>query len=292
MLKWRKPAPTPAVRAGLQMDGQGVTLATVDEGRVARVGRVACGREGWRQGVDLLCRQLGVAKAAPVALVLPPDAYNLLLIEPPDVPDGEMKEAVRWRNRELLSFPAEEAAIDVFRFPEDAQRGRRTVFVAAAHRTALSERIAAVLPTRLQVVAIDITELSVRNLTELAGAAPLAILQAADGVGAITLVRGGDVYLSRRIELSELDAERTIDQALLQLQRSLDYFENQLGQGLASGVLVALPAEVESAWMRRLQEMLPLPVHALSRWVEQTLGFRDIPSTTAAALGGALRAPS
>ena len=290
LLPWRKPAQGASARAGLQLDAQGVTLATVDALGAARVTRIDCDRAQWRPGIESLVRDAGLAKGARTTLVLPPDAYSLLLIEPPDVPLAEVKEALRWRIRELLSFPAEEAAIDVFPFPEDAQRGRRMVFVVAAHRPELIERIEALRPTRLALAAIDIAELSLRNLVERAGDVPLAVLQTVDGVGTITLLRGDRVYLSRRIDLQDLSAERSIDQALLQLQRSLDYFESQLGQGLASAVLIALPADIEARWLQRLQEMLPLPVQRLAQWVESVVGFSGMPATAAGALGAALRA--
>ena len=289
LLPWRKSTRQPPGRVGLQLDGEGATLATLDKAGQPRVVHARCAPGVWQTTIETLARDLGVAKAARATLVLPPEAYNLLLIEPPDVPAAEMKEALRWRARELLSFPADEAVIDLFPFPDDAQRGRRTVFVVAAHRPGLSARVEAVRGTRLQLAAIDITELSVRNLVERGGDAPLAVLQAVDGVGTITLLRGDRVYLSRRIELKDLSADRTVDHALLQLQRSLDYFESQLGQGLASAVLVALPSQSEANWMQRLQEMLPLPVHILSDWVANAVGFGGIPSAAAGAVGAALR---
>ena len=292
LLPWRKARKSVGARVGLQLDASGATLAQMGSDGKARVVRTACERTQWREATESLAKELGLSKGTAVTLVLPPEAYSLLLIEPPDVPFAEIKEAVRWRIRELLSFPAEEAVIDVFPFPEDAQRGRKTVFVVAAHRPGLAERIEAIGPSRLVLRAIDITELSIRNLLEGAGTAPLAVLQATDGVGTITLLRGERVYLSRRIELKDLTADRTIDQALLQLQRSLDYFESQLGQGLASAVVVALPLEAEADWIKRLQEMLPVPVHALSQWVETSFGLVGVPSAAAGALGGAMRAAS
>ena len=62
--------------------------------------------------------QQGIERAASFRLVLNPDEYQLHLVESPDVPDSELREAVRWRIRDLIDFPVDEAAIDVFDMPQ------------------------------------------------------------------------------------------------------------------------------------------------------------------------------
>ena len=44
--------------------------------------------------------------------LLPASQYQLQLIEAPNVPEAEMKSAVRWRLKDFLEYPVESATID------------------------------------------------------------------------------------------------------------------------------------------------------------------------------------
>ena len=233
-------------------------------------------------------RDLGLPKGTPANLVLPPDSYALLLLDPPDVPPSEMREAVRWRVRELVPFSVDDAVLDLFAFPEDAAKGRKTCFVAVAERRTLQPRVEAFRDSRLVLRSIDISELALRNLIPDDCDEPIAVLYAQGHIGLIALFKAGRLFLSRRLEVRDLGDDRTVDQVLLQLQRSMDYFDSQLGQGLVNTVLSCMPPEFERDGIRRLQEMLPFPVHRLGDWLEQR-GGGLIQSSVAAATGGARR---
>src|SRR5690606_37785755 len=64
--------------------------------------------------------------------VLAPRDYNLYLVEAPNVEQAEMRAAVRWKIKDMLDMPVDEAVVDVFPLPEDAFQGRnRMVYVVA-----------------------------------------------------------------------------------------------------------------------------------------------------------------
>jgi MSHA biogenesis protein MshI len=50
--------------------------------------------------------------------------YNLHLVEAPKVEASELRGAVRWKIKDLLDMKVEDAAIDVFRVPDDYSWGR------------------------------------------------------------------------------------------------------------------------------------------------------------------------
>src|SRR5580693_1986540 len=54
----------------------------------------------------------------PVSTVLRPEAYQLALIEAPDVPPAELRAAMRWRLKDSIDFRVEDAVIDLFAVPE------------------------------------------------------------------------------------------------------------------------------------------------------------------------------
>ena len=292
----------PAASVGVQLSSDGVSIAistggTEASGRGlagaalggrAQASSVSCRPEAWHNQLDALARELGLAKGTPANLVLPPDAYALLLLDPPDVPPAELKDAIRWQVRELVSFNVDDAILDVFAFPEEAAKGRKTCFVAVAERRMLQPQVDAFRDSRLELRSIDITELALRNLIPDECEEPVAVLYAHGQTGVIAVLKAGRLFLSRRIELQALIHDRSIDLVLLQLQRSMDYFDSQLGQGVVNTVLSCRPAEFEREGIRMLQEMLPFPVHRLGDWLEQRGGLR-VQNGLAAATGAACR---
>ena len=74
--------------------------------------------------------------------VLQPANYSLLLIEAPNVPDEEMREAVRWKIKDLISVPVESVVIDVFHLPDDGTRsGKKMIYVVAAEKANVQEKV-------------------------------------------------------------------------------------------------------------------------------------------------------
>ncbi len=171
-------------------------------------------------------------------VVLSPDAVSLLQVERPAVPDAELDEAVRWSIGDSLDYPADAAVIDCFDVPEDALRGRSSlVNVAAVNREEITRIVEQVKAAGLTLQSIDIPELSYRNLA--AGQMPagkaMALLVIEKSRGTMMIFRNNLLYLSRHIACDpELVKGRVgtapLEQVCLEIQRSLDYFESQLGQ--------------------------------------------------------------
>lgn len=180
------------------------------------------------------------------SLVLHPVYYQLLLAEAPPVEPQEVGEAVRWKIKELLDFPLEQAAIDYFLLPADAYRGRQSMLYAAAmRRSALQQLVEPVEQAGLALDCIEIAELAMHNLIsrlpEQSGGT--ALVQLMEGGGFINLVEDGAVYLSRRLDvgLDEYspagDNQRFFEALYLDIQRSLDFYESQLGKGIITRLL-------------------------------------------------------
>ena len=59
--------------------------------------------------------------------LLPAPQYQLQLLDAPNVPDAELKSAVRWKLKDFLEYPVDSATVDVVQVPVDAgapTRGR------------------------------------------------------------------------------------------------------------------------------------------------------------------------
>lgn len=171
-------------------------------------------------------------------LVLPQGSYQLLLVEAPDVPEDELREAIRWRIKDLISIPLENAALDIFLLPDNASRGKRMVYVVVADLSYLQSCIELVSEGGLRLKSIDIGELALRNISLLkeegrAGGRGLGMIRINAGAGNVSLYQEGNLYLSRSFQVNYkggLLDELPEDNLMLEIQRSLDYYERQMGQ--------------------------------------------------------------
>jgi MSHA biogenesis protein MshI len=185
----------------------------------------------------------------PLSTVLMPDEYQLALVEAPEVPPAELRAAMRWRLKDTIDFKVEEAVIDVFDVPEQNRGGHGRMMYAVAARRSAVDRYAGALAGMSTFDVIDVPELCLRNLAALlpAAAAGVALLHLGETRASIVLVRGRTFYLSRQMDLAKsAGAERSgqagarrereeggrIDAGavVLELQRSLDYYERHFDQ--------------------------------------------------------------
>lgn len=177
---------------------------------------------------------LGLANV-PCNWVLANENYTLLLVEAPNVPPEEMREAMRWRIKDLISFPAEQATLDVFELPKDGSRGKKMLYVVVTERRHIEDVLGLARQSRLSPQSIDIAEMAMRNIAELVTSdrRGVAIVRLRQGAGNLALIREDKLYLSRQFDLNYnggLLDDLPEDALILELQRSLDYYERQMGQ--------------------------------------------------------------
>lgn len=188
--------------------------------------------------------------------VLAGGEYQLLAVEAPNVAAGEMRTAVRWRLKDMLDFPASEATIDVLDIPVDenaAVRPQQTMFAVAARNSLIESRQKLFAAAKFPLSAIDIPEMAQRNIAAMLEpeGRGLAMLSFDEDGGLLTVSCGGELYLSRRIDvgLAQLlepghdRKHQSFDRVTLELQRSLDNFERQFSF-ISVSTLVLAPSSV------------------------------------------------
>lgn len=198
----------------------------------------------------------GQANVYRCATLLGAGDYQLLSVEAPNVPQDELRTAIRWRLKDLLDFPVADATVDVLAIPVDAAAGARaqqSVFAVAARNSVVKARQQLFLDARLELSVIDIPEMAQRNISAMLEpeGRGVAMLSFGPDGGLLTVSFRGELYLSRRVDvgmelLLDPDHERKhagFDRITLELQRSLDHFERQFSF-ISVARLVLAPSEI------------------------------------------------
>jgi len=227
--------------------------------------------------------------------------YQLLLVEAPDVRPDELRAAVRWRIKDLIGFHVDDAIIDVFEIPDQRHANRnRMMYAIAARARRIVERADLIDAAGLAADIVDIPEMAVRNLAMLIPeeSRGLALIHLDDTGGIITISRQGTLYLTRRLDTGArelLDAEESqrnvlCEGVLLEVQRSLDYYESHFPHGPVAAIALT-PTAAATPLAGYLPQQLETPV--LAPALEDLLEFDEPPGmldgNAILAIGSALR---
>ena len=221
------------------MHADGYSLARIERVDGARPRLRACALlpyDADDRGKQLarLAAQQHLRRARCTTLLAEPD-YQLLLTEAPVVKPDELKAAIRWRIKDLISFHINDATLDVFDVPGAGTAERvREMYVVAVQNQAVQQRVDMMVGAGINLQIIDIPEMAQRNVAALLpeDERGVALLSFHAHGGLITLTRGGELYLSRPLNVGLDMLQRTdnqtgyFDQVVLEVQRSLDYFES------------------------------------------------------------------
>ncbi len=198
--------------------------------------------------------------------------YQILQVDTPDVPEAEQRNALRWQLKDALQQRVEDSVFDLLPLPPPAHaRGRPPALVIAAARAALAPVVQAFSAARLDLAAIDVPELALRNIAALHNTAPRGIVLLhfdADG-GLLVVCHEGELVTSRRLDVSadqlaladDLRVSR-YERLGLELQRSLDNFDRQYSHIPLERLVLSVPPEAASI-IDFLASNLYIPVEPL-----------------------------
>ncbi|MFZ5510123.1 MAG: agglutinin biogenesis protein MshI [Pseudomonadota bacterium] len=238
--------------------------------------------------------------------LLAPGEYQMLSVDAPNVPAEELRNAVRWRIKDMIDYPVQSATLDVLDIPLDgAPPGRpKSLFAVVASNAVIGPRMALFDEAGVPLDAIDVPETAQRNIAALfePDNRGLALLNFDEQGGLLTFTYRGELYASRRIEitqeqLAQADGERRsqlLDRIALELQRSLDHFDRQYSHIPLARLLVAPLPDMSEA-LAFLAANLYVPVEELK--LGEGMGCTAVPdlnlplrqSQWLLALGAALR---
>lgn len=240
-------------------------------------------------------------KRAPCTTVLDQADYTLLLTEAPDVPPDELRAAMRWRVKDLIDFHINDATLDIFEVPGERVAGRvRQLYAVAARTASIQKRVDVLDAAGINLQIIDILEMAQRNLAILLpeDARGVALLSFTAAGGLLTITKQGELYLSRNFDigidamLASDEATAYFDRIVLEVQRSLDYYDSHFRQPPVAGLMLMPTSRPVPGMEDYLRSNLNVAVTTMD--LTQLMDFRDEFDTSARArclltIGAALR---
>ncbi len=241
---------------GIELASAGIGVARIERQGGARPRVRACefrvsavGETG--PALAQIASQYGLKRARCTTLLGDGD-YQLLLTDAPDVGADELKQALRWKIKDLIDFHINDATLDVFNLPGTVPGApAREMYAVAARNEAIQKRVDLLTGAGIGLDVIDIPELAQRNLAALLpeDVAGVAVLSLQNKSGLITVTRQGSLYLSRALNIGHeslrtaADPAMYFDHLVLELQRSLDYFESHFREAPVRHLVLAPLAE-------------------------------------------------
>jgi MSHA biogenesis protein MshI len=239
--------------------------------------------------------------------LLASNEYQLLSVEAPAVPQEELKTAIRWRLKDMLDYRVDDATIDVLDVPfeKDAPARNHSMYVVAARNQLIEQRQTLFDNAKIPLTVIDIPDLAQRNISVLleSEGRGVALLSFDSDGGLLTVTYSGELYLSRRIDVSLAQITNAIgdekvllfEKITLELQRSLDHFDRQYHFISVSALQLAPLGRTNTGLADYLASNLYLPVESLN--LETILDLAKVPELKGSelqqryflALGAALR---
>lgn len=206
--------------------------------------------------------------------VLGPGSYSLVQVDKPAVPAEEWIQALRWKVRDLIGFPLEDAVMDAFEVPGLESRGRPpTLYLAVARKDDLRPLVATIEAAGLQLARIGIADLAwaeaVRQLAPGDDSQAALVLDARGG--SMLALRERKLFVARRFEFDADDqralrdpgagrSARLFERIALELQRTLDYFDRTHQRPPPRRLLLLASADELQGLAEALREQLGLEV--------------------------------
>lgn len=304
--------------SGISFHDDGVALACIQRDKSGHVVMDTCEflplepGKTHEQVLDELVKKHRIGKSRCVFLMLP-GSYTLLHMEAPGVPADELRLAVKWRIKDLIDFHVDDAVLDVFDIPGQSERGRqKMMYVVVAKSDLIQQYVDYMHAAGLQIEAIDITELAMRNLVSGTpqDAEGAVLLDFGRHSGMISLTRDSMLYLSREIPIG-MDHLRqaagavksgngSMSQELhdllarisLEIQRSLDYHDSHSVSSPMRHILIA-PMEQEVPGLAEFlgdEFRMPVAMLDLNQIVDSPhIVPGEVQSRCCATIGAALR---
>ncbi|XQW85539.1 hypothetical protein ACOYR1_02065 [Thalassotalea piscium] len=204
-------------------------------------------------------------------LVLSSEQSQIVQIEKPNIPENELKAALKWQVKDLVSIDPSDMILDYFDAPHSAI-GTEKLHVVCAAKSELASYVEQLTDDGLSVESITIEEFAFASLVPASDDACLVVCQQPNEEIILLIVKQNILYFYRRLRglaniASKSEDElmmNVVDSLSLEIQRSTDYYERQLKQAPIRSIEVLVPMDNEAFLARKLAENTHVPVNLLT----------------------------
>ena len=221
-----------------------------------------------------------------LAICLESSHFNLSFIETPAVEQSELLQALTWKVKDLIDYPLEELVLDYVDVPV-TKSGNAMVYTVTARESSIRRIIDHIHATAWELERIDIPALALQNvLARLPQSEEgIALLNLTRRDSLLTLGRGDKLYLSRSVDIRSTDltgmqhrqdeVRDTIlfDNLLLDIQRSLDYYDSYFVDPPIRHLVISNPDHAFDALVEYLDQNLAIEARGFT--LEEIAGIAE-----------------
>lgn len=179
--------------------------------------------------------------------VLHPQFYRILLVNTPDVPHDEYVSAIPWQIKDMVEYPLEDLAVDIFTPAGISKAETKKLYVVATQKSFLQNIITIARKILLNPVSIDIREFAIRNiLTKMIPTEESVAFIHINSFNCLFLIiKQNQVYFMRYAPVNIETLKHAPDEFILEIRRSLEYYTNELKES-APKYFFSSPLTVEN----------------------------------------------
>ncbi|OGT59783.1 MAG: hypothetical protein A3E85_02190 [Gammaproteobacteria bacterium RIFCSPHIGHO2_12_FULL_45_12] len=201
-------------------------------------------------------------KEVPTYLLLPPDDYQVLLIDSLIAQKNEITDALSWRIRSLINYPITDACFDYFELPGKKTTARQALIAAVVCKRALLTKWTQLFETSgFTIQNINVPEMAMRNLTATfeSDEKSSAFIYFYENLAIFNITREKNIYFTRHIQLAYQDTSFEIDYEAFSLEilRYFDYYQSHWRHPAPSRFYVAGNQSTVDKHLQKLSQFLP-----------------------------------
>ncbi|MCP4431076.1 MAG: hypothetical protein GY806_08880 [Gammaproteobacteria bacterium] len=199
----------------------------------------AQGSSSQRQALHSWVNQHGLHKT-PCVCLMNDDDCDINQIEKPNVDESELIQALTWKIKDLVSYDIDSAVVEMYPMPDSSKNNTQQVSVVSAQDSVIASYVESINSSGLRLEAIDIYDLVRKNLPSIRNSSEMtqAVLSIGEQTGELSIFNDTDLYVSRSFKIGSLqlqtassEDQSVYDSLLLEIQRSMDYYESYYGLG-------------------------------------------------------------
>ena len=196
-------------------------------------------------------RSFGFGKNLRCAVLLATGEYQMSAVEAPaGVEQAEVKAAMRWRMKDVIDYPVDQAVFDILEIPggQGGSAASSLVYAIVARSELVKSYVQRFDEAKVPLEIVDVPETAQRNVTALyeQEGRGVGLLYFDDIGGLLTVTSGAELYLVRRFDFTMKQIreatgayqEDLFGRILVELQRTLDSFERQNSQIVLSRLML------------------------------------------------------